>query len=503
MDMRSLSLTDSKHIKHFANNNTAVSARPPIFRPVWVSGVIIFAMLIGAIALLTNTAWRNLQRLQPIHSHLVYMNQLQEIELGLQQFLVMPSSNSEHRLDNDINHLKARVLNLINTDRSLAETTHGQLQELVKAIGAIDVLSAQNVPSLINGLHRIIRDEVNAHDVLLRSVDHDTRFELEMATGLGISVPLIAVMLIFFLRRRILLPLNNLGNLMKLLAERDYQSMPIKDVDQMLQPLFHNYNHMVNRLAELEREHYLRQQTLEEEVRSATKALMEQQKNLARAERLSAVGEVTAGLAHELRNPLAGMQITLENLQSDFSNTEQGTRLALIINELKRVTNLLNNALSYSRQTPEPMVMLNVRQVVTEFCALMRYQISDKVEIVNYVPEELQYCLPEGNFRQALLNLTLNASQAIGDRPGKIVIHGEKVQSYLVLSVCDTGPGFPEELVKGGVRSFASWREDGTGLGLAMVRRFARDLGGELHLSNPSNGGACATIKLCVEKDYA
>ena len=501
--MRSLSLTDSKPVNYFTDNNTAVSAKPPIFRPVWVSGITIFVVLIGAIALLTNTAWRNLQRLQPIHSHLVYMNQLQEIELGLQQYLVMPSNSSEHRLDNDISHLKAKVLNLIKIDGALADTTYKQLQDLIKAIEAIDVLSAQNVPSLINGLHNIIRDEVNAHDVLLRSVDHDTRFELQMATALGISVPVIALLLMFFLRRRILSPLHNLGNLMKLLGERDYRSVPVKDVDQMLLPLFNNYNHMVNRLTELEREHHFRQQTLEEEVRAATKTLMEQQKNLARAERLSAVGEVTAGLAHELRNPLAGMQITLENLQSDLSNTEQGRRLDLIINELKRVTNLLNNALNISRQSPEPLSMVNVREVVTEFCALMRYQIPEKIEIQNYLPEDMMYRLPEGNFRQALLNLTLNAAQAMSDKPGKIAIHGEKIRASLVLSVCDSGPGYPEELVKGGVRSFASWREDGTGLGLSMVRRFARDLGGDLRLSNPSNGGACATIELSVENDYA
>jgi two-component system NtrC family sensor kinase len=501
--MPSVPLTDNpKPFNHFANIHSIVSARPPIFRPVWVSGVFIFAMLIGAIALLTNTAWRSLQRLQPIHTHLVYLNQLQQIELGLQQFLVFPTNKNVRRLDDDIDHLKSKVRNLIQIDGALADNTYARLQVLTKAIGSMDVLSAKNVTSLLNGMHDIIRDEANAHDKLLSSVDHDTRFELEVATGLGIAVPLIAITLIFFLRRRILLPLDNLGNLMKLLAERDYQSVPIKDVDQMLQPLFHNYNHMVNRLVELERDHNLRQQTLEEEVRAATKTLMEQQKNLARAERLAAVGEVTAGLAHELRNPLAGMQITLENLQSDFSNTEQGQRLNLIINELKRVTNLLNSALNHSRQLPESMLVINVRDVVTEFCALMRYQISDKIEIFNYLPEGLEYCLPEGNLRQALMNLVLNAAQAIGDRPGKISIHAEKIHSSLIISVCDTGPGFPAELVKGGVRSFASWREDGTGLGLSMVRRFARDLGGELRLSNPSNGGACATIELRVDNDH-
>lgn len=500
--MRSYSLTESKPINHYNHNKASLSARPPILRPVWVSGVIIFVMLIGAIALLTNTAWRNLQRLQPIHAHLVYMNQLQEIELELQQFLVIPSDQVEQRLDSDIHHLKARVQKLIQIDGALSDNTFAQLKHLITSIESLNVLSAKNVPSLINDLHAIIRDEASAHDVLLRSVDHDTRFELQMATALGLSVPLVAIMLVFFLRRRILSPLQNLGDLMKQLAEQDYRSVPVSDVDQMLLPLFNNYNHMVNRLAELEREHNVRHMTLEEEVRAATKTLMVQQKNLSRAERLSAVGEVTAGLAHELRNPLAGMQITLENLQSDLSNTEQGQRLNLVINELKRVTNLLNNALNVSRQSPEPLAMVNVRDVVTEFCALLRYQIPEIIELANNLPEEMFYRLPEGNFRQALLNLALNAAQAIGDKPGKIAIHGEKIQSKLLLTVCDTGPGFPEELVKGGVRSFASWREDGTGLGLSMVRRFARDLGGDLRLSNPSNGGACATIELSVDNDY-
>ena len=100
----------------------------------------------------------------------------------------------------------------------------------------------------------------------------------------------------------------------------------------------------------------------------------------------------------------------------------------------------------------------------------------------------------------ALLNLVLNAMQAVGDGPGRITIQARRDDGAVRLEVSDDGPGFPDELLAGGVRPFASARESGTGLGLAIARRFARDVQGELRLGNRAPGGACAELRIPVSR---
>jgi C4-dicarboxylate-specific signal transduction histidine kinase len=91
------------------------------------------------------------------------------------------------------------------------------------------------------------------------------------------------------------------------------------------------------RLQELEIEHRDREHTLEHKVRKATEALLAQSRELARAERLAAVGAISAGLAYELRNPLAGIQMACTKLHRTLSDGEHAARIASVVTELKRV----------------------------------------------------------------------------------------------------------------------------------------------------------------------
>jgi signal transduction histidine kinase len=283
---------------------------------------------------------------------------------------------------------------------------------------------------------------------------------------------------------------------MALLAQQDYSALPMGNVDPLLRPLFAHYNNMVMRLAELEREHQARQQSLENAVRAATRTLLEHQRDLANAERLAAVGEIAAGVAHELRNPLAGIQMSLSNLRRKLSDHEQIARLDMAINELRRVTRLLNDMLNQAYQTQEPVVDMALAENIEGLLDLVRYQVPKHIRLAPSIPLDLHCRLPEGRLRQALLNLIFNAAQSMGERPGTITVDAVHNDHTLYIKVCDEGPGFPQELLQNGVRAFATWRESGTGLGLAMVRRFARDLDGELQIENCTPQGACATLKL-------
>ena len=121
------------------------------------------------------------------------------------------------------------------------------------------------------------------------------------------------------------------------------------------------------------------------------------------------------------------------------------------------------------------------------------------VNIVTDVPDDIYCKLPEAGFRHVLLNLVLNAAQAMGERAGSIQISAVRRDAQVQLSISDDGPGFPPQLLENGVYEYGTWRRGGNGLGLATARRFALEHGSRLELKNRPGGGACAMLKLPVE----
>ncbi len=233
---------------------------------------------------------------------------------------------------------------------------------------------------------------------------------------------------------------------------------------------------------------------------AAATTLLEQHESLARAERLAALGEVAAGLAHELRNPIAGMMMSLENLLRETGDPDTKERLELIAKEMQRLTRLLSAYLAPARHEPEPIGDVDVTRLVDELCALVRFRVPATVQLVYEPDAATHWPLPRDRVRQALLNLVLNAQQAIESQgagsEGRIdvtvAVHGDD----LVLGVDDDGPGFPDETLEAGAQPFQTSRQGGTGLGLAMVRRVVRDLDGRLELSNRSPSGARVRLVL-------
>ena len=160
------------------------------------------------------------------------------------------------------------------------------------------------------------------------------------------------------------------------------------------------------------------------------------------------------------------------------------------------MTRLLNELLDQGKQTPPPSIDFNLALLVKELLALTRYQIPEHIALTFDVPAELECHLPSCSLRQALLNLILNASQALDNTPGGVRVNARREDGTLCIEVADDGPGFSEEILSRGIRAFSTSRIRGTGLGLAMVQRFARDLGGRIELSNSHPHGASVRLLL-------
>lgn len=466
-----------------------------LYRPLRLAVLISSAVLFAAVGLLVGTAWRSASRLEPLHAHIAHLNRIQQTSLDLEEDLAARLQPRDG-LQSDRSWELLRQLDVLMTQGSyLAPTTArtlGEVRELMSQVTGANP-AASLLPAL-ERLRRVLAAESGAHEVLIDEVAQDTRLEVLTSMIVVIVLATVGFLSYLLLRRQIFQPMENLGELMASLGQRDFRSVETEDAAPLMKPLLDNYNALVCRLSALEEEHRERQQNLEQRVRSATGALLGQQRNLARAERLAAVGEVAAGVAHELRNPLAGVELALTNLKREVADEEQVRRLEQISHEVKRTVRLLNELLSRAQNAPESARDLDLSRTITELVGLVRYQLPEQVEVVANVPECLRCRLPEDGLRQALLNLVLNAAQAMENGPGIISVDAAARDGRIEIAVSDTGPGFAPELLAAGVRPFVSRRAAGTGLGLAMVQRFARDLGGELHLANQEPNGAVVSI---------
>jgi two-component system NtrC family sensor kinase len=474
-----------------------VPYRLPLRRLFWLPLVLAFLLVLAVLAGLVAVSWRSLERIRPVQAHLAYIARIQELGLAVEETLLKGLRGAP--IDpQKLARLHREVRQIAAAEGSLHPHTHERLERVAQLLERTPADPQKLLSETLSKLRQVLVGERDHHELLLSKVAADTVEELRLAVFLLVALPLASGILLLLLRSRIKHPLEELGGLLERLAGRDSRPVDESAVDDsaaFVQPVFHSYNVLVSRLQTLEEEHRDREHTLEREVRQATEALLAQSRELARAERLAAVGAVSAGLAHELRNPLAGIQMACAKLHRGIEDKGQAARVAAVMAELKRLNGLLTEKVEAARHEPESLAPVRLCALFGDLLTLTRYQTPQGVALWASVPEDLECLLPAAGLRQALLNLLLNAIQVLGGH-GQVSLAAERKDGQLLLRVEDEGPGFPEEMLRAGVRPFATGRAGGTGLGLAMVRRFARDHDGELELTNRAPHGARVTLRL-------
>jgi C4-dicarboxylate-specific signal transduction histidine kinase len=470
--------------------------RSIFLRPIQLASLAVMALMLASIGMMGWLDWRNLSRLAQIRSGVAEIQAIQQASLEMQRLWIEDVSGVSSVDRAGLAALGEQLGRLASPQRALAGGTADKLAQAQRLLGDASRPPVASLGDALPAVRQVLNDETRAEVALLDVLSADSRTEMRIVEA-AIAVLPGGLLLAFWLaRERIFRPIENLKELLGGLGEGRFDSVPVHNVDPLLLPLFDNYNRMVGRLAELERQHRNHAVELEREVRAATQALLQQSQRLARAERLAAVGELSAAVAHELRNPLAGIQMTLANLRGELADPALSQRVDLVVAELQRVKRLLNDLLAPSRHAPEPRRVVRLAPLVDELLALTRYQIPAQVALEARVPPDLECVVPADALRQTLLNLVLNAMQALGDRPGRITLDARRDGGAVHVAVRDDGPGFPDALLAGGVRPFASGREAGTGLGLAIVQRFAREVQGELKLENCAPHGACVELRI-------
>ncbi|MFP6639403.1 MAG: ATP-binding protein [Myxococcota bacterium] len=319
----------------------------------------------------------------------------------------------------------------------------------------------------------------------------------------GVLVILLAFLAIIW--RRLLRPIEQLESQISSVSEGDFTPLSEVDPGRDAPSVHGNFIKLARRLSDLEQKECRHADDLEQDVKAATRTLIEQQQNLARAERLSIAVEFAASLAHDIRNPLAAIQMSLSNLRAEIEDDDMAERVERISAEVVRLGRLVGDAVEFARRDPETPALFYMSDLVEELFALAKYQMPSEIELKHDIPDALQCRLPRERLQQALLNLIVNSATAIGQGAGRITVVARDSESDLEITVMDDGPGFPGDILSGGIRPFDTTRKDGAGLGLATARRLARENGGDIRISNRADdeGEQGARIALllpsCVE----
>lgn len=473
--------------------------RDLFLRPIQLVVAALVVLTIAALATLGWLSWRSLKRLESVEAGVDRIYAIQEAGLRMQERALADVSGAQ-RLDAAALRASGAELEELMVPRwAFDGRTVAKLRAARERLSDATVQPLAAMVDATLWTREALHDETRAELGLLHELRTQAQVETALTGAALAALPLALGVVAWLLRKRLFGPIDNLKDLLTGLAAGRFEPVPVRDVDPLLAPLFDHYNQMVTRLESLEHAHREHEANLENNVRNATHTLLEQSRSLARAERLAAVGELAATVAHELRNPLAGVQMTLANLRREVPGS--GERLDLVNRELQRVNRLLSELLSSSRHDPEPARSVRLATVVSELLELTRYQVPRHIALEHAVAAELECWAPPDALKQALLNLVLNAVEAVGAVQGKVSVGASGVDGAVVLEVRDDGPGFPAALLEGGVRPFASARESGTGLGLAMVQRFAREMHGDLVLANLSPRGALAQLRIPIAHD--
>ncbi len=234
----------------------------------------------------------------------------------------------------------------------------------------------------------------------------------------------------------------------------------------------------------------------------AASKFLRTEERLQEAQRLAAMGRMTATMAHEIRNPLGIIKSSTDVLREKYQNPNEPDELfEFVDDEIKRLSRLVNDFLAFSREpilnAKKADMNVIVRDAVSAFT-------SEKEIDVEFLPQQksLQTNVDSDKLYQVLLNLLLNAWQATGG-DGKIVIETRETKyrgrAYAEISVQDNGPGFQSDVSKI-FEPFYTTKTQGTGLGLAVCRTIIEKMDGVIRAEN-APGGARVTLLLPLRRE--
>lgn len=232
-------------------------------------------------------------------------------------------------------------------------------------------------------------------------------------------------------------------------------------------------------------------------------------KKMYRTDRLATLGELAAGAAHEIRNPLTAIRSTIQYLSRDFQHDPvKSEMITELISEVERINKIVQGLLSFARPSELNMSVVNIEQLISQTLLLIHSTLAkQQIEIqFEYFEENTNIQGDAEQLKQVFLNIMLNAVEAMSknppDRPRTLIISIEKgtmISSdthYLLITFEDTGRGIESKDIENVFNPFFTTKEDGTGLGLAISYGVINRHEGDIEINSEPGKGTSFIVKL-------
>lgn len=279
-------------------------------------------------------------------------------------------------------------------------------------------------------------------------------------------------------------PIKKVAEASKRIARGELVKIRNKNRKDEIGTLIESYNEMVDKLAEKE----------------------ELQNKLKKSEQLSIIGQLSSGIAHEIRNPLNFLSLSIGHIKERISemHIEDRDSLITLLNnitkEIYRVNELIHNFLLLGKPITLNKEWVSMRVIISEALEILKDKIrggifidvvsKDEKDENNYIYCDREY------FRLCLINLIVNAIQAIKDEKGTITIEYGRDNSDSYINVIDTGGGISQTEMEMIFEPYYSTKKFGIGLGLTITRRFIEEHGGKISIKSEPDKGTAITIRI-------
>jgi signal transduction histidine kinase len=230
------------------------------------------------------------------------------------------------------------------------------------------------------------------------------------------------------------------------------------------------------------------------------------QRRTREAERLAELGTLTGGLAHEIKNPLSTVQLNLQLLEEDLDPKDPSqqrviNRLHTVQREAGRLRETLDDFLRYAGKIELDKRPTDVNELLEELVDFFSPQaLLNRVQLrLRKFDGQLIVPLDARLIKQAVLNLMINATQAMTTGGGELILSASKDDREVCIDIIDTGGGIPPEAQANIFKAYYSTKKGGTGLGLAISERIAREHGGSLTVKSEVGKGSDFTLHLPLQ----
>jgi signal transduction histidine kinase len=253
-------------------------------------------------------------------------------------------------------------------------------------------------------------------------------------------------------------------------------------------------------------ENVLRQ--ISDRVSSIVEEMQQRERKVRLTEQMAAVGQLAAGMAHELRNPLTSMKMLVQGAMARSGATDvgegwsdadlHGQDLAVLEDEINRLERLIQSFLDFARPPKPETKVMDIRPLIEQTLAFVSNRATPASATIKFdsPPGAIQAAIDPGQFRQVLLNLLLNARDAVGDDGWIDVRLHCAEKGWLNIDVADNGGGLPAEVADRIFEPFTTTKETGLGLGLSICKRIVEAHGGTISGANRDEHGAVFTVRL-------